>query len=78
MMGARFEGLYLMPPSRLDTRVAMRTLIIPTAEYADGRSLFLTTARSTYAVKLRHLVDQRSDWSWVTIQVSAKEERGEE
>ena len=41
--GARFDGLYLMPPTRLDTRLAMRTLIIPTSEYFEGRNVILST-----------------------------------
>lgn len=71
-IGARFEGIYLMPPARLDTRLAMRTLVIPASEYFEGRSLILTTARSNYAVTLRSVVDQRADWSWVTIHVSGR------
>ena len=35
-MGTRFDGLYLMPPSRLDTRLAMRTLIVPASEHFEG------------------------------------------
>jgi len=71
-MGARFYGLYLMPPERLDTRLAMRTLIVPAPEYFEGRSVILATARSNYAVTLGHMIDQRPDWRWVTLQVSGK------
>ena len=75
-VGTRFEGLYLMPPSRLDTRLAARTLIIPASEYFEGRHVVLTTAHSNYAVTLGHVIDQRADWSWVTMEVSAKAARG--
>ena len=68
-MGERFEGLYLPPPSRPDKPLAMKTVIVPTSEYAEGRNIILTTAHSVYTVSLRHLVEQRPDWSWVTIQI---------
>ena len=42
-MGERFEGLYLPPPSRPDKPLAMKTLIVPTSEYAEGRNVILTT-----------------------------------
>lgn len=71
-IGARFDGLYLMPPSRLDARLAARTLIIPASEHFDGRNVVLTTAHSNYVVKLGHVIDQRADWSWVTIRVAGK------
>jgi hypothetical protein len=73
--GARFEGLYLPPPSRPDKPLSMKTLIIPSAEYAEGRNILLTTAHSVYTVSLRHLVEQRSDWTWATIQVVEKKSR---
>ena len=74
-MGDRFEGLYLPPPSRPDKPLAMKTLIIPTSEYVDGRNVILTTANSVYTVALRHLVEQRPDWCWATIQIVEKTAR---
>jgi len=76
-LGPRFEGLYLMPqaPAPAPARPSARTLIIPTSEHFDGRSLYLTTARSHYAVTLRGVVDQHHDWSWVEIQVSGRAAR---
>jgi hypothetical protein len=74
-MGERFEGLYLPPPSRPDKPLAMKTLIIPTSEYAEGRNVILTTSNSVYTVALRHLVEQRPDWSWATIQIVEKRAR---
>jgi hypothetical protein len=74
-MGARFDGLFPRPPSRLGTRLRMRTLIIPASEHFEGRSVILATARSNYAVTLGHAIDQRADWSWVTIRVSGKASR---
>ena len=74
-MGERFEGLYLPPPSRPDKPLAMKTVIVPTSEYAEGRNIILTTAHSVYTVSLRHLVEQRPDWSWVTIQIVEKKSR---
>ncbi len=74
-MGARFHGLYLPPPSRPDKPLAVKTLIVPTQEYAEGRNVMLTTGRSVYTVALRHLVEQRADWSWAAIQILEKKSR---
>ena len=74
-MGERFEGLYLPPPSRPDKPLAMKTVIVPTPEYAEGRNVMLTTMHSVYTVSLKHLVEQRPDWSWVTIQIVEKKSR---
>ncbi|MDQ2963797.1 MAG: hypothetical protein M3R31_11670 [Pseudomonadota bacterium] len=76
-MGDRFEGLYLPPPSRPDKPLAMKTLIVPTSEYAEGRNVILTTTHSVYTVAFRHLVEQRPDWSWATIQIVEKTSRAE-
>jgi hypothetical protein len=46
-MGARFDALYLPPPSRPDKPLAVKTLIVPTSEYSEGRSVILTTGRSS-------------------------------
>ena len=74
-MGARFNGLYLPPPSRPDKPLAVKTLIVPTQEYSEGRNIILTTGRSIYTVALRQLVEQRADWSWATIQIVEKKSR---
>ena len=76
-MGERFEGLYLPPPSRPDKPLAMKTVIVPTSEYQEGRNVLLTTAHSVYTVSMRHLVEQRPDWSWATIQIIEKKTREE-
>ncbi len=74
-IGARFHGLYLPPPSRPDKPLAVKTLIVPTQEYTEGRNVILTTGRSIYTVALRQLVEQRADWSWATIQIVEKKSR---
>ena len=74
-MGERFEGLYLPPPSRPDKPLAMKTLIVPTTEYQEGRNVILTTTNSVYTVAFRYLVEQRPDWSWATIQIVEKQPR---
>ncbi len=71
-MGARFEGLYLPPPSRPDKPLAVKTLIVPTSEYVEGRNIILTTGRSVYTVALRQLVEQRAEWSWAAVQIVEK------
>ena len=74
-MGARFHGLYLPPPSRPDKPLSVKTLIIPTQEYSEGRNIILTTGRSVYTVALRQLVEQRAEWSWAAIQIIEKKSR---
>ena len=74
-MGERFEGLYLPPPSRPDKPLTMKTVIVPNSEFAEGRNVLLTTANSVYTVAFRHLVEQRPDWSWATIQIIEKRAR---
>jgi hypothetical protein len=74
-LGPRFEGLYLPPPSRPDKPLTVKTVIVPTPEYSEGRKLVLTTSRSIYTVALRQLVEQRADWSWVAIQIVDKTTR---
>jgi hypothetical protein len=71
-MGARFDALYLPPPSRPEKPLAVKTLIVPTSEYADGRNVILTTGRSLYTISLRHLVEQRAEWSWAAFQIVGK------
>jgi hypothetical protein len=71
-MGARFGALYLPPPSRPEKPLTVKTLIVPTPEYADGRNVILTTGRSVYTIALRHLVEQRAEWSWSAFQVIDK------
>jgi hypothetical protein len=71
----RFAGLYLIPLAPPEARPPLRTLIIPASEHFEGRSLFLATARSSYAVTLRQLVDRDADWCRVAIQVTARSGR---
>jgi hypothetical protein len=75
MLGPRFDGLYLPPPSRPDKPLVVKTVIVPTHEYAEGRKLMLMTGRSMYTVALRQLVEQRADWSWAAIQIVEKQAR---
>jgi hypothetical protein len=74
-IGARFDGLYLPPPSRPDKPLSVKTLVVPTSEYSEGRQVLLTTGRSIYTVALRHLIEQRSEWSWTAIQILEKRAR---
>jgi hypothetical protein len=53
----------------------VKSIIVPTAEYADGRNVTLTTGRSVYTIVLRHLIEQRAEWSWCAIQISEKKSR---
>jgi hypothetical protein len=75
MMGPRFDGLYLPPPSRPDKPLVVQTLVVPTHDYDEGRKLILMTGRSIYTIALRQLVEQRADWSWAAIQIVEKQTR---
>ena len=77
-MGARFDALYLPSPSRPEKPLAVKTLIVPTAEYADGRHIVLTTGHSVYTIALRHLVEQRAEWSWARFRSSTSDRRSGE
>ena len=76
MLGPRIYALYLPPPSRPDKPLVVKTVIVPTHEYAEGRKVILMTGRSIYTVALRQLVEQRADWSWVAISIVEKLVRG--
>lgn len=71
-IGSHFDALYLPPPSRLEMPLTVKTMILPTSEYADGRAVVLTTGRSVYKIVLRHLVEQRAEWSWAAFQIVSK------
>jgi len=53
----------------------VKTLIVPTPEYQEGRNVILTTGRSVYTIVLRHLIEQRADWSWTAVQITEKKAR---
>ncbi|MEP7208536.1 MAG: hypothetical protein ABI920_16480 [Casimicrobiaceae bacterium] len=74
-IGARFDGLYLPPPSRPERPLSVKTVIVPTTEYVDGRRIVLSTGRSVYTVALRTLIEQRADWTWCAIQIVEKRPR---
>ena len=74
-MGQRFDGLYLPQPSRPDKPLTMKTLIVPTSQYAEDRNAILFTANSVYTVAFRHLIEQRPEWSWAAIQIIEKTAR---
>ena len=76
MLGPKIEGLYLPPPSRPDKPLVVKTVVIPTYEYAEGRHVILMTDRSVYTVALRQLIEQRVDWSWAALQIVEKHPRG--
>ena len=78
MLGPRVEGLFLPPPSRPDKPLVVKTVIVPTHEYSEGRKLILMTDRSVYTLALRQLVEQRPDWSWAAIQIVEKQSRSPE
>ena len=75
MLGPRLDALYLPPPSRPDKPLVVKTLIVPTTEYAEGRKVVLVTTRSIYTIALRQLVEQRADWCWTAIQIVEKQPR---
>jgi len=68
-LGKRFAGLYLPASSPL----SIRTLIVPSSEYAEGREVILDSGPSVYTIRLRHVVEQCADWCQVAIQTVAKQ-----
>jgi hypothetical protein len=74
-VGSCFDGLYLPPPSRPDAPLNVKTVIVPTSEYVEGRELVLLTGRSVYTMALRHIIEQRGEWTWAAIQVVQKKAR---
>ena len=62
----------MQPLVAADKPLAVKTLIVPTSEYVEGRNVILTTGRSVYTVALRQLVEQRAEWSWAAIQIVEK------
>jgi hypothetical protein len=75
-VGERFDGLYLPPPSRPKQPLAVRSLVIPTPEYVEGRSVIVITPQSVYTVVLRDAIDLHPDWSWVAIEITDRTARG--
>ncbi len=73
--GQRIEGLYLPPPSRPHKPIFAKTVIVPSQEYVEGREVVLTTPRSIYTVAMHQIVEQRNEWSWVTIKIIDKQPR---
>jgi hypothetical protein len=71
-MGPGFPGLYLLSASSPATPASIRTLVIPTAEYTEGRRLMLATGRWNYTIVLRHLIERRGDWSWATMRIAER------
>jgi cyclic-di-GMP-binding protein len=74
-LGPRIEGLYLPPPSRPHKPIFAKTVIVPNQEYVEGREVILTTPRSIYTVAMHQIVEQRNEWSWVTIKIIDKQPR---
>ena len=75
LLGRAIPGLHLPPPSRPHRPLVIKTIIVPTGEYADGREVILTTPRSIYTVALRQVIEQHAEWTWVAMKVIAKQTR---
>lgn len=75
VLGRAIEALYLPPPSRHHKPVLAKSVIIPSADYAVGRELILRSPRSIYTVALRDVIEQRGEWCWATLSITAKEPR---
>jgi hypothetical protein len=74
-LGPRIEGLYLPPPSRPHKPIFEKAVIVPSQECVEGREVTLTTPNSIYTVAMGQIVEQRNEWSWVTIKIVDKQPR---
>jgi hypothetical protein len=74
-IGTRFDGLYLVTPSRSDRSPAAKSLIIPTSEYGEGRNSILITTRTVYTVALGEALERHLDWTWAAIDIVSRTAR---
>ena len=65
--GRRFHGLFLSLQKR-EGEPTVQTLIVPAAEYQVGKRLRMSVAESSQAIAFGHLLEQRLDWTWATIE----------
>jgi hypothetical protein len=74
-IGGRFDGLYLPPPSRPQRPLNVKTLLVPTREYGEGREVILIASQHVYTVALREAVEQHPEWTWAVMEIVGREAR---
>ena len=63
----RVHGLFLSLQKR-EGEPAVQTLIVPAGEYQVGKRLRMSVANSSQAIAFGHLLEERLDWIWATIE----------
>jgi hypothetical protein len=64
--GRIFPGLFLALRKK-GSDTAVRSLMLPAAEYQPSRKLKLQTPRSITPIRLGRLLEQQSDWVWTAV-----------
>jgi hypothetical protein len=65
--GRRFHGLFLSLQKN-EGEPAVQTLIVAAGEYQVGKRLRMSVAASSRPVAFGHLLEQRLDWIWATVE----------
>jgi hypothetical protein len=68
-IGARFDGLYLPPPSRPSKPLASISIVIPASEYVEGRSIVAIGAQALHTIVLREPIERHGEWCWAAIEI---------
>ena len=63
----RFSALFLSLRKR-ETEPAVQTLVMPPGEYQPGKRLRMSVGDSSRRIAFGRLLEQHSDWIWVTVE----------
>jgi hypothetical protein len=68
-----FDALYL-PPNSIGPDGARRSMLVPTAEYQEGRRFSLSLGSVGYTVEFALPLERTKDWVWTTFSVLSRAE----
>ncbi len=71
--GKTFDGLYL-PPTQSELHGPQRTMIVPAAEYSEGRRCALSHDGVGYIVEFNAAIESNKEWAWTTFEVISNTE----
>ena len=66
-----FDALYL-PPHSAGREAPQRSLLVPAAEYGEGRRLLLDLGSTAYTVEFALPLERSKDWVWTTFAVVSR------